>query len=106
MRGFANVSCADAFTDGLRHRCFNKHNAEVKRTVPPEQLLVYNVKQGWEPLCEFLGVPVPDEPFPHANEKERFQKMAQYRNIMGNTLIAVSVAAIAGLVALGIRRFR
>jgi hypothetical protein len=46
---------------------FNKHIEEVKATVPPERLLVFSVAQGWEPLCEFLGHSVPDEPFPHEN---------------------------------------
>jgi len=46
---------------------FNAHNAEVKATVPPERLLVFEVKDGWEPLCKFLGAPVPNEPFPHDN---------------------------------------
>src|SRR5215216_6914635 len=35
---------------------FNRHNEEVKRHVPPDKLLVYEVKEGWGPLCEFLGV--------------------------------------------------
>jgi hypothetical protein len=51
---------------------FERHNAEVKATVPPERLLVWNVSEGWEPLCEFLEVPVPDEPLPHANDRETF----------------------------------
>jgi hypothetical protein len=53
---------------------FERHNAEVKATVPPERLLVYEVKQGWEPLCAFLGKPVPDEPFPRTNSTEEFKK--------------------------------
>ena len=48
------------------------HDAEVKRTVPDERLLVYEVKQGWAPLCTFLGVPVPDTPFPRSNTTEEF----------------------------------
>ena len=53
---------------------FEEHIEEVKRTVPAEKLLVYNVKEGWEPLCQFLEVPVPqDEPFPHLNDKESFK---------------------------------
>lgn len=51
---------------------FNRHNDTVQRTVPPERLLVYDVKQGWEPLCRFLGVAVPDFPFPHKNTREDF----------------------------------
>jgi hypothetical protein len=46
---------------------FNRHNREVQEYVPREQLLVYKIEQGWEPLCKFLGQPVPDEPFPHEN---------------------------------------
>lgn len=44
-----------------------RHIEEVKATVPAERLLVYSVSEGWEPLCRFLGHPVPDVPFPHAN---------------------------------------
>jgi sulfotransferase family protein len=51
---------------------FERHNAEVKATVPPERLLVWSVSDGWEPLCELLEVPVPDEPLPHANDRETF----------------------------------
>jgi hypothetical protein len=42
----------------------------VRRTIPRERLLVLDVKQGWEPLCEFLGVPVPSKPFPRLNSRE------------------------------------
>ena len=52
---------------------FEEHNEEVKRTVPADRLLVYEVKEGWEPLCEFLGVPVPDIPFPRSNDRQAFQ---------------------------------
>jgi hypothetical protein len=48
------------------------HNADVQRTVPPERLLVFNVAEGWEPLCEFLEVPVPQQPFPHVNDRREF----------------------------------
>jgi len=41
----------------------------VRRTVPKERLLEFNVKQGWEPLCAFLGKPVPAQPFPHINDR-------------------------------------
>jgi Sulfotransferase domain len=51
---------------------FVAHNEEVKRAVAPERLLVWEVSDGWEPLCEFLGVPVPDQPLPHANDRATF----------------------------------
>jgi hypothetical protein len=51
---------------------FVAHNEEVQRVVPGDQLLVWEVTDGWEPLCAFLGVPVPDQPLPHANDRATF----------------------------------
>ena len=48
------------------------HNEEVRRTVPDDRLLVYEVKSGWGPLCAFLGVAEPEAPFPRANSTEEF----------------------------------
>lgn len=53
---------------------FNEWIEDVKRTVPAEKLLVYDIQQGWEPLCDFLNVPVPSTPFPKTNMKGGFQK--------------------------------
>jgi len=52
---------------------YERHNAEVRRAVPPERLLVYELGQGWEPLCRFLGKPVPAEPFPKVNSRDDFR---------------------------------
>jgi hypothetical protein len=46
---------------------FQRHSQAVIDGIAKERLLVYDVAQGWAPLCEFLGVPVPDAPFPRAN---------------------------------------
>lgn len=51
------------------------HNEDVRAKVPADRLLVYDVKQGWEPLCEFLDVPVPDGPMPHLNDATSFRAM-------------------------------
>lgn len=51
---------------------FEKRTADVQSTVPPDRLLVFDVAQGWAPLCAFLEVPVPDEPFPHHNLRADF----------------------------------
>ena len=48
---------------------FEEHNATVRREIAAERLLVFDVAQGWRPLCAFLDVPVPDEPFPHLNSR-------------------------------------
>lgn len=54
---------------------FERHNEAVKARVPADRLLVWEVEQGWGPLCEFLGVEPPDEPFPHLNDTESFRAM-------------------------------
>jgi hypothetical protein len=51
---------------------FRRHDEEVKAAFPPERLLVYEVGSGWGPLCKFLGVPVPSEPYPSENSRAEF----------------------------------
>jgi len=51
---------------------FRAHTADVIATIPPERLLVYEAGQGWGPLCDFLGVPVPAEPYPSENNRAEF----------------------------------
>lgn len=52
---------------------FEAHNARVRAVIPPKRLLVYEVSQGWAPLCSFLNVPIPDGPMPKVNSTEEFQ---------------------------------
>jgi Sulfotransferase domain len=47
---------------------YNRHNQAVRDAIDPGRLLVFEARQGWEPLCRFLDVPMPDEPFPHLND--------------------------------------
>jgi hypothetical protein len=49
-----------------------RHNEQVERDVPAERLLVWRVEDGWQPLCEFMEVPVPAAPFPHVNDTTEF----------------------------------
>ena len=51
---------------------YEAHNARVKREIPRERLLVVEPGQGWEPLCKFLGVPIPATPYPKVNTTEEF----------------------------------
>jgi hypothetical protein len=57
--------------DGLV-KAFKAHEAAVKAAIPAGRLLVFDVKQGWAPLCAFVGKPVPAEPFPRTNDREQF----------------------------------
>ena len=54
---------------------YESHNEDVKSKVEPDNLLVYEVKEGWQPLCDFLQVPVPDGPMPHLNDAASFRAM-------------------------------
>ncbi|KAL1923998.1 uncharacterized protein VTP21DRAFT_7033 [Calcarisporiella thermophila] len=77
---------------------YNERMQKVKQLVPPEQLLIFNVKQGWEPLCKFLGVPVPDQPFPHDNERailqSRNRRMKRCMDIFIIGTLACSLVAM------------
>jgi hypothetical protein len=73
---------------------FERHNAQVRRRVPPDRLLVYEVREGWAPLCEFLGVEEPDTPFPHVNDTAEMRRRIR-------AVRALSVAVPAALTLLG-----
>jgi hypothetical protein len=79
---------------------------EVKANVPADRLLVWDVTQGWEPLCEFLELPVPDDPFPNVNDSKEFVErmvdgalatLQEWRNTtdVSKTALAASSASIA-----------
>lgn len=57
-------------------RAFERHNAEVIASLPRDRLLVFEAKEGWAPLCAFLGCEVPDEPYPRVNDTADFKKIA------------------------------
>ena len=67
----------DVFGDKDRLKAmYEAHNQAVKDTVPADRLLIYEVGSGWEPICDFLGVPVPDAPYPRANDRNQFNEIA------------------------------
>lgn len=51
---------------------FNQHIENVKSSVPADNLLVFDVREGWAPLCAFLGVDTPDMDFPKTNSSKDF----------------------------------
>lgn len=53
---------------------YERRNQEIIGTIPRERLLVFHPKEGWEPLCDFLGVPVPAETFPRVNSRDELQE--------------------------------
>lgn len=77
----AGVIAKTGFPLGLERdeliQAFNSHNEAVKKSIPASQLLVFDVRDGWEPLCEFLEVPVPEGEFPRTNHREEFWDRVQ-----------------------------
>lgn len=55
----------------------SRHNNWIRKNISSERVLTMELKQGWEPLAKILGKPIPDEPFPHANDGEAMQKYAK-----------------------------
>ena len=51
---------------------FNAYEAEVMASVPPDRLLIFHAADGWEPLCRFVGKPVPATPYPRTNDRQEF----------------------------------
>lgn len=80
---------------------FERHTAEVVAGVPADRLLVFEVAQGWEPLCSFLGVDVPDVPFPRVNDSAWMRRRINAVRI-GTRALPPAVAA--GATAMAIRR--
>jgi hypothetical protein len=72
----SGVIARTGFPDGLDQAAlasaYVAHNEAVKAAIPAARLLVYEVKDGWGPLCQFLGVPEPTEPFPRTNHRAEF----------------------------------
>lgn len=81
MRFGARLVTEKAFNYDLSREnviaAYNRHNAEVRARIPADRLLVFEVSQGWDPLCEFLGVPVPNKPFPRSNARDEFWTYAE-----------------------------
>ena len=65
-------------------KIYTAWNEEVQRAVPANRLLVFEVRDGWQPLCSFLNVPVPETPFPRSNDSKSFQKNSMKRLLKGD----------------------
>jgi hypothetical protein len=62
---------ADTTSESMQS-AMERFNEAVQQSVPADRLLVWSVSDGWEPLCEFMELPVPDTPFPHLNDSKEF----------------------------------
>jgi hypothetical protein len=75
MGKFIQLNINDYLQDRMHDKAhlvqrFKEHVEEVKNAIPASRLLVFEVKDGWEPLCKFLELPMPDGDFPYINDEE------------------------------------
>lgn len=77
---------------------YQRHLETIKAAVPAGRLLVFSVDQGWKPLCDFLGVPVPATPFPNVNDRKEIKKVIRTMTLGAYAVVGVAAAALAALV--------
>lgn len=95
------VSSGAIFDNDRLATRFDLWNARVIASVPKEKLLVFRAAEGWTPLCEFLGVPVPDEPYPRVNDTAEFkERIGQHWRRAALIETGVLVLLAAGGIAL------
>lgn len=79
---------------------YNDWVQQVKNSVPKEKLLVFNVKEGWEPLCKFLQVPVPENPFPRVNDTKTLKEYNRLMIITRNFVNFLALPLLLGLLVM------
>ncbi|CAK5274564.1 unnamed protein product [Mycena citricolor] len=72
----------ESITEEVATAAFEAHYEYLRAVVPKERLLIFSVKEGWAPLCTFLGKDIPDTPFPRVNDSEQFD--AVFPDILKN----------------------
>ena len=95
-----------AKTDDERKRKFNEWNQSVIDYVPSERLLVYQVKEGWGPICRLLNVPIPKIPFPYLNKTKNMGHMSRFINSIFILIILAIIGVILSSVFWGITYFQ
>ena len=79
---------------------YYRHIEEVRRVVPASRLLVFNVKEGWGPLCKFLGKEIPDETYPRVNSTAEFHAAVQVQKRRDRRVKRMVAACAVAFVAL------
>lgn len=103
FQGMTDMSC--------KHTCFGtfpetgkqwyeSENEKIRRLVPKDRLLEFNVKEGYEPLCKFLGKPNPGGPFPRMNDSKFFAERSKAVRKMHMQNMATKVGKFLGVVLL------
>ena len=101
----ANGAFKGAMSDKDKMIEFEKWNNSVIDYVPNDRLLVYQVKEGWEPLCNFLNKPIPNIPFPYKNKTKNMGHMSRFINVMFVLVILLIIGIIISSAFFGVQYF-
>jgi len=79
-------------------RCYLERNEAIAKVIPADRLLVFDVREGWTPLCVFLGVEIPDVPFPHLNDDAHvLRKLMVIRVVTSLLIFGIPIGLVAAL---------
>jgi len=92
-------------TDKAIKQRFNEWNQSVIDYVPKDRLLIYEVKDGWKPICNFLDKPIPDIPFPYKNKTKNMGHMSRFINMIFIIIIIISIIMIISSMFFGFQYF-
>lgn len=95
-----------AKTDKEKMQKFNDWNQSVIDYVPKDRLLIYKASEGWEPICKFLNVDIPDIPFPYKNKTKNMGHMSRFINAMFVILIIGIISVICSSIFWGVKYFQ
>ena len=96
----------NAKTDEEKMKRFNEWNQSVIDNVPKDRLLIYKASEGWEPICKFLNVDVPDIPFPYKNKTKNMGRMSIFINFMFIILVVAIISIICSSIFWGVQYFQ
>lgn len=94
------------YSDERILKAYKDHIEYVKKTCPSDRLLVFEAKDGWEPLCKFLGKEIPKESYPNVNDTNQFKKLIFYRSLYGYSFFTGLIALIGGLSLYLLRKYK
>ncbi|KAJ7161970.1 putative NAD dependent epimerase/dehydratase [Mycena crocata] len=92
----------DHVTGEFAQKCFTAHYDKIRRLVPQDRLLEFEVQDGWEPLGKFLGKAIPQTQFPRVNDRNQFQKMVFWNRLAISWNLVVKIGGSLFVIALAV----
>jgi len=93
------------YSDANLEKTFNEHNKNVEVKCPKEKLLKFEVKEGWKPLCDFLGKEVPKVDFPKINDTKENQALEKTITFVGNIIFGTFCLAVGSGIGYLVKKY-